>query len=321
MDITNQVTSLQDEVKLLKGEIKSILKEIRTAVLSRDNPFAAGLDSLGSDRGGPATAPSASGGAPEPSQPDLPQVSVPTPNEPRQQAPAGPIIIQAGGGAPPAPAWAGPVPAPQPAPPPFTPAAASPPAAPPAAAPPAAAPAPPALAPGPPALAPPPSAQAAAMSATPSRLPVEPDYRPEPQPSDIESAGEERSNEPIPIRRWEDGEGAVPEAPPAPERERPSWSLPALAGLAVWAEDALLALGPRRFHFVLDLATFAELLSREAQEVLSGLIDADALSQEDERPLNVNECLVVLRQLDAIVHGEKIVKLPRRRGIRHRRVR
>ena len=40
MDLTNQVATLQDEVKLLKGEIKSVLKEIRTAVLSQDNPFS-----------------------------------------------------------------------------------------------------------------------------------------------------------------------------------------------------------------------------------------------------------------------------------------
>ena len=65
----------------------------------------------------------------------------------------------------------------------------------------------------------------------------------------------------------------------------------------------------------------AGLLSIDAREVLAGLIDADTLSYEDERPLNVNECLVVLRQLEAIVHGEKVVKLPRRRGIGHRRIR
>jgi hypothetical protein len=40
MEITAQMAALEDEVKVLKGEIKSILEEIRTSVLARDNPFA-----------------------------------------------------------------------------------------------------------------------------------------------------------------------------------------------------------------------------------------------------------------------------------------
>lgn len=39
MEITAQIAALEDEVKVLKGEIQSILKEIRTAILSADNPF------------------------------------------------------------------------------------------------------------------------------------------------------------------------------------------------------------------------------------------------------------------------------------------
>jgi hypothetical protein len=39
MEITAQIAALEEEVKLLKGEIKSILEEIRTSVLARDNPF------------------------------------------------------------------------------------------------------------------------------------------------------------------------------------------------------------------------------------------------------------------------------------------
>jgi len=40
MEITAQMTALEDEVTILKGEIKSILEEIRTAVLERESPFA-----------------------------------------------------------------------------------------------------------------------------------------------------------------------------------------------------------------------------------------------------------------------------------------
>ena len=40
MEITAQIAALEEEIKLLKGEIKSVLEEIRTSVLARDNPFA-----------------------------------------------------------------------------------------------------------------------------------------------------------------------------------------------------------------------------------------------------------------------------------------
>jgi hypothetical protein len=39
MDQAARVTLLEEEVSLLKGEIKSILQELRTAVLARENPF------------------------------------------------------------------------------------------------------------------------------------------------------------------------------------------------------------------------------------------------------------------------------------------
>lgn len=39
MEIAAQMAALEEEVKVLKGEIKSILEEIRSAVLAQDNPF------------------------------------------------------------------------------------------------------------------------------------------------------------------------------------------------------------------------------------------------------------------------------------------
>ncbi len=39
MELNAKITSLEDEVKLLKGEVKLILSEIRTAILGQDNPF------------------------------------------------------------------------------------------------------------------------------------------------------------------------------------------------------------------------------------------------------------------------------------------
>ncbi len=40
MEITAQMVAMEEEIKVLKGEIKSILEEIRASVLTRDNPFA-----------------------------------------------------------------------------------------------------------------------------------------------------------------------------------------------------------------------------------------------------------------------------------------
>jgi hypothetical protein len=39
MDLQAKVTALEEEVNVLKGEIKLILQEVRTALLARENPF------------------------------------------------------------------------------------------------------------------------------------------------------------------------------------------------------------------------------------------------------------------------------------------
>jgi hypothetical protein len=39
MDLTAKVAALEEEVSVLKGEIKLILQEVRTALLARENPF------------------------------------------------------------------------------------------------------------------------------------------------------------------------------------------------------------------------------------------------------------------------------------------
>ena len=41
MELGSKVTALEEEIGVLKGEIKTILLEVRTAVLARQNPFAA----------------------------------------------------------------------------------------------------------------------------------------------------------------------------------------------------------------------------------------------------------------------------------------
>lgn len=266
MELTNQVATLQDEVKLLKGEIKSILKEIRAAVLSRDNPFA-------SD--GPATF-----SAPAPAPPVA--VEAPPAPLPEVAAPAAPAIET-------------PPPAPTPEP-----------QAPPAPEPPAPIPMPAFAGPPPaPVAAPPPPAWRTVGATAPQLAPEEDDLRLE----------EERA----PLRVIKGGAPRTAQEPEPASAGQP-WNIMTIAGLAVWAEDALEALGPRRFQFVLRLATFGELIPEEAREVLTGLSGA-APEAKDELPTNVNECLVVLRQLEAIVSGERLSKLPRLRARRHRRVR
>ncbi len=39
MELQAQVTALEEEVGMLKGEIKAILQEVRVAILARENPF------------------------------------------------------------------------------------------------------------------------------------------------------------------------------------------------------------------------------------------------------------------------------------------
>src|SRR5262245_33149352 len=40
MDLTAKIEALEEEVNLLKGEIKAILQEVRVAILTRENPVA-----------------------------------------------------------------------------------------------------------------------------------------------------------------------------------------------------------------------------------------------------------------------------------------
>ena len=42
MEMNQQLSGVQDDLKLLKGEIKNILKELRGAILAEDNPFTKG---------------------------------------------------------------------------------------------------------------------------------------------------------------------------------------------------------------------------------------------------------------------------------------
>ena len=289
MELTSQVANLQDEVKLLKGEIKAVLKDIRAAVLSENNPFA--LNAAPSSAPGPVAWPGTGEQRPEqqggPVQVDRAEAAAPVPVLPAQPPP------------PPAPAAVPPdqaassFPAPQVAAdpvymPPFEGVARSRES----------------------------FAGAAAESPAPIATPPQAPAAQEPIPFPSVARDERRRRDDAPAAA---GRGVrEDEEEPA---QGPTWNLLTVASLAVWAEDALATLGPKSFHLVLELATFAELLPPEVRDVFRGLADLSSQQQAEHQPVTVNEYLLVLRQLEAILQGDDVAKLPRRRGRRRHRAR
>jgi len=97
-------------------------------------------------------------------------------------------------------------------------------------------------------------------------------------------------------------EAAVAPARPA---GRPHWSLMTVAGLAVWAEEAVKQIGIKRLRILLGLCEYCGDLTPETREALlkvTGLVHA---SLERKTPPSTNERLVVLCQLDALLKGEQ----------------
>ena len=253
MELNQQLGTMQDEIKLLKGEIKAILKELRTAILSNDNPFTMNA------------------GAPKPSQPADSDTKKDEPEkaEPEEESPPtdGPTTPPLGGPGPPPGGPGGPPGGPG----------------------------------GPPLGGPggPPIGGPGGPPGGPGGPPGGPGGPTPIRPLDEETASDEESPSPA------SGKG---------------WNLLTIASLTAWAEDALTSLGPRRFQIVLELACFAELLSPDVKTVLHDMSEFAPEQEGKERPMNINDCLVVLHQLEAILQGEKVRRLPRRR-VRRSRIR
>ena len=246
MELNQQLGTMQDEIKLLKGEIKAILKELRTAILSNDNPFTMNA------------------GAPKPIQPADSDTKKDEPEkaEPEEESPPtdGPTTPPPGG-------------------------------------------------PGPPPGGPggPPGGPGGPPLGGPGGPPIGGPGGPPGGPGG-----------PTPIRSL-DEETSSDEESPSPASGK-GWNLLTIASLTAWAEDALTSLGPRRFQIVLELACFAELLSPDVKTVLHDMSEFAPEQEGKERPMNINDCLVVLHQLEAILQGEKVRRLPRRR-VRRSRIR
>lgn len=89
-------------------------------------------------------------------------------------------------------------------------------------------------------------------------------------------------------------------APPPPAPEAPRWSLLTIAGLSTWAEDAVRRIGPLRLEILLDLCEAAGHLTADARAALSRITELD-LPEPAAQPSS-NETVVILRQLEALVH-------------------
>ena len=238
MELNAKISSLEEEVKLLKGEVKLILSEIRTAILSRSNPFspdtgqALYADPEALEARPPIRVVKAQ---PEEEEEELPLAASPAepaaetfwPEEEGEPVEAEEVTASI------LPPYEPPLPAPEPTP----------------------------------------------------RTRKE---TPPPRPSQLGPS-------PTPLR----------EAKAAPSQAAPNWSLIKVAGLMVWAEEALNQVGPERLQILLDLCEFAGYLPKTAKEALTRVMDLGLAVEERATPPTTNECLVILHQLDALLQEEE----------------
>jgi hypothetical protein len=228
MELNQTVSALQEEIKLLKGEIKTVLKDIRTAVLTNDNPFVLGA-----------------GAAP------------PVPDTGRAVEEA-PLTEEES------------------------------------------------------AIATEPDSDASPLLPEESQIPRTagaPTGTPTAQQAGTPPGDPAAGTEPTPLH---DKGHEEPSRPPELR-----WNLLTIAGLMTWAEEAVGTLGRQRFEIVLELACLAELISSEVRDVLMRIAQLAPAKEVANQPMNVIEGLIVLHELEAILHGDRITKLPRRRGARH----
>ena len=251
MELNAKLASLEDEVKLLKGEVKLILSEIRTAILGQDNPFAEPGQALRADPGALESRPPirvvhipSEEEEPEAEEEPKPSHQVIWPEETEASQPAA-IVAE-------------------------TP--------------------PPATQPEEPAPSPPPSAT----------------RQPQPAPPTAQAPESAPSSPPAPPV----APTPMPAASPTPAASTamdgtPRWSLITVAGLAVWAEEAVRQIGSDRLRILLDLCEFTGYLSGSAKEALLKVTSLGLAAEDRTTPPSANECLVVLCQLDALMRGEE----------------
>lgn len=256
MDVNSQVSALQDDFKLLKNEIKTVLKELRTAVLSRDNPFSANTAQLLPQADASGSSASSSEGKEPEEKLVIPQAPAPTPSTPPLAGAPGAPPAGMAPGAPPV-----------------------------------------GMAPGTPPVGMAPGTPPVGMA------PVAPPL----------SAALSGTAEDAPHARDSKDVGRPKLTVVRPDEEEPPgqhWNLLTVASLASWAEEAVETLGLRSFQIVLELACFADLLTPKLRDVLDNVGRLSPELDDDGLPMNINECLVLLRQLEAIVSGGAVEQAP-----------
>jgi hypothetical protein len=95
------------------------------------------------------------------------------------------------------------------------------------------------------------------------------------------------------------------------------WSLHTIASLVAWIDETTSRLGATHLHMILDLTRFGGLIPLEAEEVLLKVIKlASSRKDKDGASPSVNDILLSLRQLEAIMEGEEAdeLSLVRRRS-------
>jgi len=146
--------------------------------------------------------------------------------------------------------------------------------------------------PEPPAVKPEPSA------ASPAAPPVARANEPAPSPASA-MAEPEPGREPIAMTPRPSA--AAVAAPAAPRQ--PRWSLLTIASLAAWAEDAMRKLGALRLEILLDLCEAAGYLAPESRAALARVTQLEVAIPE--QPPAPTDTVVLLRQLDALLQGER----------------
>lgn len=85
--------------------------------------------------------------------------------------------------------------------------------------------------------------------------------------------------------------------------ERPSWSLLTISSLMLWADDAARRIGPRRLEMMLELCEISGYIDAKLKGALLRAVEAQVPEPEKAPP--ANECLLTLRELEALLHDEQ----------------
>lgn len=83
----------------------------------------------------------------------------------------------------------------------------------------------------------------------------------------------------------------------------PSWSLLTISSLMLWADDAARRIGPRRLEMMLELCEISGYIDAKLKGALLRAVDGQAPEPEKAPP--ANECLLTLRELEALLHDEQ----------------